>query len=176
MNALVEERIQIVTRSEQRDERHRTATAPKPVWSVLMVSASIGFGVIMLMMTPTLYVKLVESHRGNPAYAVADIGGHGGAAVDPAGMLRGKALFAQGCNACHGDDARGRVGLGKDLVHSAFVKSQGNPQLVGVLKKGRDIGDPLNTTKVPMPPKGGNPALNDKQLNDLAEFLRGVQQ
>jgi hypothetical protein len=29
---------------------------------------------------------------------------------------------------------------------------------------------------VPMPPKGGNPALQDKQLADLAEFLRGIQE
>jgi disulfide bond formation protein DsbB len=47
--------------------------------------------------------------------------------------------------------------------------------MVAFLKRGRDISDPLNTTKVPMPPKGGNPALNDKQLADLVVFLRGLQ-
>jgi disulfide bond formation protein DsbB len=187
MNALLEETTQTATAnapaspSAQGAGRRPAAKKPVQIWGILMVSAAIGFGLVMLVMTPTLYSKLVEAHQGNPVYAVATSdakggAGGGGGAVDPAAVLRGKALFAQGCNACHGDDARGRPGLGKDLVHSAFVKTQGNPQLVGFLKKGRDIGDPLNTTKVPMPPKGGNPALQDKQLTDLAEYLRGIQQ
>ena len=93
MNALVEERIQSITTRSERAERHpATPTAPNPVWGVLMVSASLGFGVIALMMAPTFYVKLVASHRGLPAYTVGNTGGHGGAVVDPAGMLRGKAL------------------------------------------------------------------------------------
>jgi disulfide bond formation protein DsbB len=145
---------------------------PKPIWGVLMVSGSICFGVVMLMSAPTLYVKLVESHTPRPEVASVIPGGQG---VDPAAAMRGKALFAQGCNACHGDNARGRAGLGKDLGHNAFVKSLGDPQLVGFLKRGRDVSDPLNTTRIPMPPKGGNPALNDKQLTDLVAYLRDLQ-
>lgn len=159
-----------------------TATAgkgsPKRLWEIGMVSGAVIFSVVTLMMAPTIYVKLVQWHtprpEGEASAAIAGVPVASGP-VDPAAKLRGKALFAQGCNACHGDDARGRPGLGKDLVHSPFVKSQGDVQMVGFLKKGRDVSDPLNTTKIPMPPKGGNPALNDNQLKDLVAYLRGLQ-
>ena len=176
MNAVMEQEIQEVT--SPKPERRRPAAPakePRKLWGILLVSGAICFGVVTLMMTPTLYAWLVEAHTTRPAAAVASVTGPL-AKVDPAAKMRGQVLFIQGCNACHGDDARGRVGLGKDLVHSAFVKSQTNPQLVTFLKKGRDISDPLNTTRVPMPPKGGNPALNDKQLNDLVAYVRGIQQ
>jgi disulfide bond formation protein DsbB len=138
-----------------------------------MVSAALLIGVVMLSSAPTLYTKLVQSHTPKPDVASATAGG---ATLDPAALSRGKALFAQGCNACHGDNARGRPGLGKDLAHNPFIKSQADPQMVAFLKRGRDASDPLNTTKVPMPPKGGNPALNDTQLTDLVAFLRGLQE
>ncbi len=32
-----------------------------------------------------------------------------------------------------------------------------------------------NTTKVDMPPKGGNPALKDDDLVNIAAFLRSLQ-
>ena len=172
MSALTEEGIGTVS-SSQREPAPKKVTAPRPIWGILMVSGALLFGVVMLSSAPTLYVKLVQSHTPKPE--VASPITVGGAPVDMAALSRGKALFAQGCNACHGDNARGRPGLGKDLAHNAFIKSQADPQMVAFLKRGRDISDPLNTTKVPMPPKGGNPALNDKQLNDLVAFLRGLQ-
>jgi disulfide bond formation protein DsbB len=121
-----------------------------------------------------MYGTLITGHSSQAQVAAIDTGATN-QSFDPVGALRGKALFAQGCNTCHGDNAEGRVGLGKDLVHSSFIKMQGNPQLLGFLKKGRDVSDPLNTTRIPMPPKGGNPALNDKQLADLVAYLRSLQ-
>ena len=143
-------------------------------WEVGMVGGAICFGVVMLMSAPTLYVKLVQSHTPKPEVAFAQVSATG-TPIDVAAISRGKSLFAQGCNACHGDNARGRPGLGKDLVHNPFIKSQADGQMLAFLKRGRDVTDPLNTTKIPMPPKGGNPALNDKQLTDLVAFLRGLQ-
>jgi disulfide bond formation protein DsbB len=101
----------------------------------------------------------------------------GGAAVaksagDPA---RGKALFAQTCVACHGPDGKGLPGLGKDMTTSTFIKSQTDPQLVGFVKQGRPATDPANTTKVDMPPKGGNPAYTDAQLGDIVAYIRTLQ-
>ena len=40
------------------------------------------------------------------------------------------------------------------------------------VKKGRSTSDPLNTTKVDMPPKGGNPALSDDDVLDIISYLR----
>jgi mono/diheme cytochrome c family protein len=180
MNALMEQEIAMPAspaRAQQRrsEAAAAPAAAPRKIWGVLMVGGAVCFGVVTLLMAPALNDWLVATHSSRPAAAAASPAG-ALAKVDPAAKLRGQVLFIQGCNACHGDDARGRVGLGKDLVHSAFVKSQSAPQLVTFLKKGRDISDPLNTTRVPMPPKGGNPALNDKQLNDLVAYVRGIQQ
>jgi hypothetical protein len=37
---------------------------------------------------------------------------------------------------------------------------------------GRDTSDPLNTTGIPMPPRGGNPSLTDDQLRWVIAYLR----
>jgi mono/diheme cytochrome c family protein len=87
----------------------------------------------------------------------------------------GKELFVANCSACHGVDAHGLKGLGKDLTISTFVAGLTDPEMIAFVNRGRDIGSPLNTTKVQMPPKGGNPALNDEKIADIVAFIRGLQ-
>lgn len=87
----------------------------------------------------------------------------------------GKAKFATTCTSCHGPDAKGMTGLGKDLHNNAFIADLSDQQAVDFLKKGRTASDPLNTTKVDMPPKGGNPALSDQDLADIVAFLRTLK-
>lgn len=87
----------------------------------------------------------------------------------------GKTIFQGTCQACHGPDAKGVKGLGKDLVTSAFVKGLNDQQFLDFIKKGRETSDPLNTTKVAMPPKGGNPTLDDKQLMDVIAYVRSLK-
>jgi disulfide bond formation protein DsbB len=87
----------------------------------------------------------------------------------------GQTLFAATCVACHGPDGKGLPNLGKDLTKSKFVASLDDDKLVAFIRRGRDPGDPANTTKILMPPKGGNPALNDDQLTSIVEFVRGLQ-
>lgn len=91
---------------------------------------------------------------------------------DPA---KGKEYFAT-CAGCHGLDGKGIQGLGKDFTASEFVKSKTDQELVDFLKVGRPASDPLNTTGVDMPPKGGNPALTDQQLLDIVAYIRSLQQ
>jgi disulfide bond formation protein DsbB len=98
------------------------------------------------------------------------------AAAKAGDATRGRQVFAQSCAACHGQDAKGMPGLGKDMTTSAFIKGQSDAQLLDFIKKGRPVSDPANTTKVDMPPKGGNPALTDAQLVDIIAFMRSVQQ
>lgn len=116
------------------------------------------------------------------AAMLAACGGGGGqpaAAPTPAGLGgnpdNGKAKFATTCTSCHGPDAKGMTGLGKDLHNNQFIAGLSDQQAVDFLKKGRPATDPLNTTKVDMPPKGGNPALNDQDLADIVAFLRTLK-
>jgi disulfide bond formation protein DsbB len=88
---------------------------------------------------------------------------------------KGKTKFDGTCSACHGTDAKGVTGLGKDLTTSAHTKGLSNADFVLFLTKGRPANDPLNTTKVDMPPKGGNPALSDQDLADIVAYVRSLQ-
>ncbi len=109
--------------------------------------------------------------------AVADTGQSGGsetvaaAAYDPALVAQGETLFLL-CAACHGSDARGLPNLGKDLVVSEFVHSLSDEELLNFVKAGRPLWDPLNTTGIDMPPKGGNPALTDEEILAIIAYVR----
>lgn len=97
------------------------------------------------------------------------------AVVVPAGDAKnGEALFNQTCIACHGPGGVGVKGLGKDMTTSTFIAELDDAQLLEFIKKGRDTSDPLNTTGVAMPPKGGNPALDDQKLLDIIAYVRTV--
>jgi len=88
----------------------------------------------------------------------------------------GGKIFSTACVACHGPEGKGVQGLGKDLTTSEWVAQQSDEQLVEFIKKGRDASDPLNTTGVAMPPKGGNPAMSDQEIADLVAFVRSIHQ
>jgi len=94
---------------------------------------------------------------------------------EPADAVQGKPLFVQFCSACHGQDALGVKGLGKDLVHSEFVKDETDEELLKYVNEGRAVDDPRNTTGIPMPPKGGNPALTDQQIVHIIAYLRTIE-
>jgi disulfide bond formation protein DsbB len=86
----------------------------------------------------------------------------------------GETAYATTCVACHGPEAKGVEGLGKDLTTSEFVQTKTDDELVAFVKTGRPSTDPLNTTGIDMPPKGGNPALTDDDIYDIVAFLRSV--
>lgn len=88
----------------------------------------------------------------------------------------GADLYRSSCSACHGPDAKGVPNIGKDLVTGDFCRSQSEDQLLEFVKKGRAPDDPANTTKVAMPPKGGNPALSDADIRSIIQHLRTLQQ
>ena len=79
------------------------------------------------------------------------------------------------CLGCHGIDATGLPSLGKDLVASNFVQGLGDDELVTFIKTGRSPGDPLNTTGLDMPAKGGNPMLSDADIRAIIAWLRSIQ-
>jgi mono/diheme cytochrome c family protein len=99
------------------------------------------------------------------------------APADPAGdAAAGKDVFVGTCSACHGPEGKGIPGLGKDMTTSEFIAGKTDAELVDFIKVGRDPSDPLNTTGVAMPPKGGNPALSDDDLFDVVAFIRTIHE
>ena len=90
--------------------------------------------------------------------------------------MEGKTYYDQTCAACHGMNGKGLPKLGKDLTTSTFIAEKTDAQLLAFVKKGRLPSDPLNTTGVAMPPKGGNPALTDQQLMDIISYIRQIHQ
>lgn len=103
----------------------------------------------------------------------------GGAPPTPAGPVgdpaQGQEKFAGTCVSCHGPAGEGIAGLGKDMTTSTFIRDLSDAELVEFIKTGRPTSDPLNTTGVDMPPKGGNPALTDQDLADIVAFIRTLQ-
>lgn len=149
----------------------------------------LGFSVWLLLLvnywrqpTPALPTTLAQADRpaavtAQPAAAPAAV--EAAPAAHEASMgdaARGQQLFASTCAACHGPNGEGVQGLGKDMRHSEFIAGLSDEELLAFIKRGRDMSDPLNTTGVAMPPKGGNPALSDEQLLDIIAFVRTIHE
>jgi cytochrome c5 len=91
----------------------------------------------------------------------------------PARTVReGQALYGRTCTVCHGPDGRGVPNLGKDLVQSTFVDESSDDELVAFVRHGRAADDPLNTTGIAMPPKGGYAYLTDDDIRAIIAYLR----
>lgn len=110
---------------------------------------------------------------GEPA--VEDAGQAGGEVAMAGDPVAGAEVYAKTCSACHGPDARGLEGLGKDLHSNQYIADLSDEEAVDFLKVGRPSGDPLNTTGVDMPPKGGNPALDDEDLLNVVAYVRSLK-
>ena len=108
------------------------------------------------------------------ALAIA-CGGGGSPAPSPETLAAGTKHFQSTCATCHGADANGLPRLGKGLRMNQFVKDKSDDELVAFLKTGRPASDPLNTTGVDMPPKGGNPALTEEDMKAIVAYLRTLQ-
>ena len=98
-----------------------------------------------------------------------------GAPPKPGDPQHGRELFGMTCIACHGPSGAGIPHLGANLRESKFVAGKTDAQLVEFLKKGRQPGEPGSVLGLMMPPKGGNPALDDASLRDIVAFIRSLQ-
>ena len=64
--------------------------------------------------------------------------------------------------------------LGKDLHGNEFVKSQSDDQMMQFIIEGRPATHPDNTRGVDMPPRGGNPALTDADIQMIIAYMRSI--
>lgn len=88
----------------------------------------------------------------------------------------GEQKYSQSCSSCHGADAKGVPGVGKDLTSGDFVPNKSDDEFLTFVKNGRPSGDPDNTTGIDMPPKGGNPALSDEDILDIIAYIRSIHE
>lgn len=95
--------------------------------------------------------------------------------ADPEGYARGLELYTGTCSACHGDGGIGMPNSGKPLVTSEFVAGLNDKNLLTFVKIGRTTWDPVNTTGVDMPGRGGNPTLTDENISDIIIYIRALQ-
>jgi cytochrome c5 len=103
-------------------------------------------------------------------------GGRAQVVQDPASHLtRGKKLYKESCTICHGANGQGLPHQGADLRLSKFVAGESDNALVSFLRKGREANDPKTVQGLVMPPRGGNPSLDDTALSDIVLFLRQMQ-
>lgn len=96
-------------------------------------------------------------------------------AQDSPDVANGEVLFQTVCAVCHGPQALGVTGLGKNLVTSEFVAGLSDEELLAFVRTGRPIDDSLNTTGVAMPASGGRPDLSDADLLDIIAYVRGLE-
>ncbi len=131
------------------------------------------------MQAVVVYLRTLQDPAARPAslddWIVATTAGAGGeqvaGIVGQAGGI-GHEVFVASCSACHGPQGQGLEGLGKPLVGSNFVESKTDEELAVFIKSGRPIWDAENTTGLDMPPKGGNPALSDEQIQTIIKYIR----
>ncbi len=95
-----------------------------------------------------------------------------GEAVAVVSTVSGKDLWTATCRSCHGAAGEGLPGQGKDIRGSEFISQRTDDELLAFIKVGRMPFDPLNTTGIQMPPRGGNPLLSDGDLMRIIGYMR----
>jgi disulfide bond formation protein DsbB len=125
--------------------------------------------IFLLMAVMVLALMLVACGGGSDEADSTDTGSE-----STGDAVAGETLFQGKCASCHGVDAKGLPNLGKDMTISAFIKSLSDNELLAFVKTGRPVSDSENTTGVDMPPRGGNPDLDDEELLDIIAFIRTV--
>jgi mono/diheme cytochrome c family protein len=90
--------------------------------------------------------------------------------VDQAMVQAGSAMFATSvCTACHGPQGGGVQGVGPNLTDQTWLNVDGSYEsIVQVITNG--VMEPKESA-TPMPPKGGNVALTDEQVRQLAAYV-----
>ena len=128
----------------------------------LKLSALVALAVPALIAFTAMTTLADSSPSPSPSGTVALPG-------DPA---KGATLYAQNCATCHGTSLEGGIGA----VLNPIDKLPGVPNtldpnfLIDIITNGRtpQPGDPK---AIPMPAKGGNAALTDQDVKDLAAYI-----
>jgi disulfide bond formation protein DsbB len=139
----------------------------------LLVTLAVVTGLIVVNATFITAGWIYGSSEGHHARRAA--GALASRVGAPGNWKHGRELFGTTCITCHGPDGGGLPHLGANLRESKFVSGHTDDQLLEFVKRGRQPGEPNSVLGLTMPPKGGNPALNDGNLRDIIAFIRTLQ-
>jgi mono/diheme cytochrome c family protein len=95
--------------------------------------------------------------------------------TQPGNPLAGATVYTSSCASCHAADLGGIDGLGNQLAPNDFIATTSEEDIAILVGVGRPTSDPLNTSGIDMPSRGGNPNLSDQDLRDVAAYLKGIQ-
>ncbi len=156
---------------ESRDPLDQSRSANHEVKAVgLAVAITVVIVIVLLGAWRGMLALTAAQTPIPPIYRVA--AQHG---VSPAMLADGRQVFAAACAVCHGRSAEGIPKLGKPLRNNPFVQSLSDADLLTFVTEGRLPTDPANTTGVPMPARGGNPKITDRNLRGVVAYLRVLQ-
>ncbi len=132
-------------------------------------------GVIVAVLA--VFAALFISGTQDPQVAAASTTPFATLSLTPAAgsagsIAHGEQIYLQSCAACHGLDGMGVANLGNQLRGSDFFASNTDEQLLAMIRAGRELNDPANTSGLVMPPSGGRPDLSDADILAIIQFLR----
>jgi len=132
-------------------------------------------GVIVAVLA--VFAALFISGTQDPQVAAASTTPFATLSLTPAAgsagsIAHGEQIYLQSCAACHGLDGMGVANLGNQLRGSDFFATNTDEQLLAMIRAGRELNDPANTSGLVMPPSGGRPDLSDADILAIIQFLR----
>ena len=80
----------------------------------------------------------------------------------------GKTLYEQSCLVCHGEDGTGAMPGVADFTGAKGPLNQRDEQLAKSIRDGIQSKGAV----MAMPPKGGNPQLSDKDIENIIKHMR----
>jgi mono/diheme cytochrome c family protein len=138
------------------------------IWRAMRLPKHFKLSALVALAVPALiaFTAITTLADSSPSPSPS---GSGALPGDPA---RGATLYAQNCATCHGTSLEG--GIGAVLNPIDKLPGVSNPldsnSLIDIITNGRtpQPGDPK---QIAMPPKGGNNALVDQDIKDLAAYI-----
>jgi mono/diheme cytochrome c family protein len=137
------------------------------IWHAMRLHKGFTVSALVALAVPALValtaVSTLADSSPSPSASAAGLPG------DPS---KGVALYGANCASCHGASLTG--GIGPALNPIEKLPNVANPLdptfLIGIITSGRihQPGDPRQTD---MPAKGGNSALTDQDVKDLAAYI-----
>jgi mono/diheme cytochrome c family protein len=137
------------------------------IWRAMRLHKGLTVPALVALAVPALLaltaISTLADSSPSPAASAAPLPG------DP---TKGAALYGANCASCHGASLTGGIGPALNPIEKLpNVANALDPTfLIGIITNGRvhQPGDPRQTD---MPAKGGNSALTDQDVKDLASYI-----